>query len=156
MNKELFTDGWMFGLKGEKKRAVLLPHDAMQLQQRESDSPSGSGCAYFPGGIYTYEKRWHVPAEYADKKLILHFEGVYRNTTVKLNGVTVAENAYGYTPFWIDITDQVKAGGENLIEVEADNADVPNSRRYLPSCLALGGREDLYQPLRDQGKNAVP
>ena len=131
MNKVLFTDGWLFGLKGEEKRKVLLPHDAMQLQERESGSPSGSGCAYFPGGIYTYEKHWKVPAEYADKKLILHFEGVYRNTTVKLNGVTVAENAYGYTPFRIDITDRVKTGEENLIEVFADNADVPNNQRKI-------------------------
>ena len=130
MNKIVFTDGWLFGLKGEKKKKVLLPHDAMQLQERESSSPSGSGCAYFPGGIYTYEKHWNVPAEYADKKLILHFEGVYRNTTVKVNGVTAAENTYGYTPFWIDITDRVNAGEENLIEVLADNADVPNSRWY--------------------------
>ena len=130
MKKILFTEGWLYGLKGEEKHPVILPHDAMQLQQRDPEAKSGSGCAYFPGGFYTYEKRWTVPADCKDKQLILHFEGVYRNTVVKVNGTVVGHKHYGYIPFWMDITDSVRVGEENLIEVEADNRQTPNSRWY--------------------------
>lgn len=130
MEKLLFTDGWYYGLLGEGKHAVTLPHDAMQLQERNPNAKSGSGCAYFPGGYYTYEKQWNVPEDYRGKQLILHFEGVYRNTTVKINGSVVGQRHYGYIPFWIDITDFVRIGETNLIEVEADNSQTPNSRWY--------------------------
>lgn len=130
MQKILFTDKWFYGLKGEVKTPVILPHDAMQFQKRDPKAPSGSGCAYFPGGCYTYEKSWMAPEEYKGKQLILHFEGVYRNTTVKVNGKIVCEHVYGYSPFWIDITDAVRIGRENIIEVEADNSQTPNSRWY--------------------------
>ncbi len=149
MEKILFTDKWTYGLKGDTKIPVLLPHDAMQLQERDPEAKSGSGCAYFPGGCYTYEKTWMAPAEYEGKQLILHFEGVYRNTTVKVNGKVVCEHAYGYSPFWIDITDAVQAGKENLIEVEADNSQTPNSRWYSgggiyrPVWLWVGGKINI-------------
>lgn len=130
MKKVLFTDGWTYGLQGNEKHAVVLPHDAMQLQARDPNAKSGSGCAYFPGGCYTYEKQWNVPEEYRGKQLILHFEGVYRNTTVKINGTVVGRRHYGYIPFWIDITDFVRIGEVNLLEVEADNSQTPNSRWY--------------------------
>lgn len=139
MKKLLFTDKWSYGLKGEEKTPVCLPHDAMQLQERNPEAKSGSGCAYYPGGCYTYEKSWMVPDEYEGKQLILHFEGVYRNTTVKINGRVVCEHAYGYSPFWIDVTEAVRAGKENLIEVEADNSQTPNSRWY-----SGGG---IYRPI---------
>lgn len=129
MKKVLFTDRWTYGLKGEEKVAVALPHDAMQLQERHPDEKSGSGCAYFPGGIYTYEKTWTVPKEDMGKKVMLLFEGVYRNTIVKVNGQVVREKHYGYISFIADLTDALKEG-ENVIEVEADNSQTPNSRWY--------------------------
>ncbi len=146
MEKILFTDGWRYGLKGAEKRPVILPHDAMQLQRRHPDEKSGSGGAYFPGGVYCYEKLWQAPAEYAGKRLLLHFEGVYRNATVRVNGKTVGSWRYGYSPFRLDVTDAVRAGESNRIEVEADNSEVPNSRWYSgggiyrPVWLWVGGR----------------
>ena len=139
MKKELFTNGWFFGLKGEPKRPVVLPHDAMQLQERYPEADSGSGCAYFPGGIYTYEKQWEVPSSCEGQQLVLHFEGVYRNTVVKINGIVVGGRHYGYIPFWIDITEAVRFGEVNTIEVEADNSETPNSRWY-----SGGG---IYRPI---------
>lgn len=130
MKKVLFTDGWTYGLQGNEKHAVVLPHDAMQLQERDPNAKSGSGCAYFPGGIYTYEKKWVVPEYYRGKQLILHFEGVYRNTVVKVNGSVVGRKHYGYVPFLMDITPYVRICEENIIEVEADNSQTPNSRWY--------------------------
>lgn len=130
MKKLLFTEGWSYGLMGEEKHAVILPHDAMQLQERDPNAKSGSGCAYFPGGHYSYEKRWTPSEDYRNQQMILHFEGVYRNTVVKVNGIAAGGRHYGYIPFWVDITQLVRIGEENLIEVEADNSQTPNSRWY--------------------------
>lgn len=130
MKKIRFTDGWKFGFQGKEMKQVSLPHDAMLMSKREKDAASTSGGAYFLGDIYCYEKEWFVEEAFKEQKLILHFEGVYRNTTVWLNGKVVGEKKYGYAPFWIDVTDNVIYGESNLIRVEADNHETPNSRWY--------------------------
>ena len=46
---------------------ALYGKDAMITEERRADAPGGSGHGYFPGGIYTYEKVFHVPEEWRDK-----------------------------------------------------------------------------------------
>ena len=43
---------WKFCKKGSAEmKQVTLPHDAMLFEKRDPECGSGSGCAYFPGGI---------------------------------------------------------------------------------------------------------
>lgn len=59
-----FNRGWTFYIEGEReKKQVDLPHDAMIDGKRAKDALSGSGGAYFEGGIYHYSKEFDVPAE---------------------------------------------------------------------------------------------
>lgn len=37
-------------------KQITLPYDAMLSEQREPGNPSGTAGAYFPGGVYIYEK----------------------------------------------------------------------------------------------------
>ena len=60
------------------------------------------------------------------------FEGVYGRTSVEVNGIPVAEHAYGYTEFAVDISETV-CEGENIIKVTVDNHLEPNSRWYSGS-----------------------
>ncbi|MGX8688880.1 MAG: glycoside hydrolase family 2 protein, partial [bacterium] len=94
--------------------------------------PGGSGHAYFPGGIYEYEKTFEVTEDQAGKPMLLYFEGVYRNASVIVNGKEAGGCAYGYIPFAADLTDLVHAG-ENTVKVTADNSELPNSRWYSGS-----------------------
>ena len=80
MKKLAFCEGWTCNGK-----PVRLPHDAMISEKRNAKASDG-GHGYFPGGIYTYEKRFTAPAEWENKKVLIEFEGVYRNCTVSLNG----------------------------------------------------------------------
>ena len=113
-------------------KAVTLPHDAMLEETREADCRNGVNSGYFPGGKYTYEKTFEVSGEDIGKKLVLHFEGVYQNSKVYLNGKQVGAHKYGYTAFDVDISKAVQAG-ENHLRVEVDNSLEPNCRWYSGS-----------------------
>ena len=128
-----FNDNWLYD-----GNIISVPHDAMITANRHAKAPSGGGCAYFEGGIYTYEKVFTVPAEWEGKRIQLQFEGVYRNTKVYLNGTEVGGAAYGYIPFFVDLTDKITVG-DNTLKVVADNSAQPNSRWYT------GG--GIYRPV---------
>ncbi len=54
------------------------------------------------------------------------------NCDLWLNGAHIGSHVYGYTSFWVDITDTVKQTGNELL-VRVDNARQPNSRWYTGS-----------------------
>lgn len=124
------NDNWLFGKYGEAMRVVALPHDAMICEKRDADLDNGSAGGYFPGGKYIYEKV--LPDMLYGKKVIVCFDGVYRNSVIKLNGTTVFEHKYGYTRFFVDISESIIAG-KNVLRVEVDNSETPNSRWYTGS-----------------------
>lgn len=110
--------------------AVTIPHDAMLAEPRSELAASGINGAWFNGHDYLYEKHFTPGSELADKKLVLEFEGVYRKAEVSVNGQKLAFRPYGYTNFYVDVSDHLKIGQDNLIQVIARNADQPNSRWY--------------------------
>ena len=91
-------------------------------------SPHG----YFPGSVYTYEKVFTAPAEWEGKDILIEFEGIYKNATVSLNGKELCFHPYGYTGFFVELTDLIY-DGENTLTVVADNSRLPNSRWYSGS-----------------------
>lgn len=126
MQKILFNTNWM--LNGE---VVTLPHDAM-IKEKRSKEASDGGHGYFPGGIYSYSKKFVAPVEWADKNIFIEFEGVYKNSKVLLNGKEIGGQKYGYTGFFLPLT-ILKYGEENELTVIADNSKIPNSRWYTGS-----------------------
>lgn len=129
MKRQSFCDNWIYEPKGEKKESVVIPHDAMQYAKRSADALSGSGGAYYRGGIYEYERVFILPEEWKEKELFLQFEGVYCKAKVSVNGQKAGGCCYGYLPFFVNITPHLRVG-ENQIEVVADNSEQPNSRWY--------------------------
>ena len=138
MKKISFNTGWTCDGK-----AVQLPHDAQILETRGPKASDG-GHGYFPGGIYTYEKTFVAPADWEGKKVLVEFEGVYKNSTVSLNGNVIGGHKYGYTTFTVELTG-LNYGAENILTVVADNSKLPNSRWYTgsgiyrPVWLHVGG-----------------
>ena len=48
---------------------------------------SGGGAGgYFPGGAFEYRKTFSVPEEQRGRRVLLEFEGVYRDAMVYVNG----------------------------------------------------------------------
>lgn len=132
MRKQDFNHGWRFSKKGSSNAVtVTLPHDA-QITEKRSKEASDGGHGYFPGGIYTYEKIFTAPAAWEGKKVLIEFEGVYKNCTVSLNGKEIGGHKYGYTTFTLPL-ENLNYGGENTLTVVADNSKLPNSRWYTGS-----------------------
>ena len=132
MKRLNFNDNWIFIKEGKIGRAVTLPHDAMLEEKRTADCPNGKNSGYFPGGKYSYTKKFVVDKKDLNKEISLLFEAVYRNATIKVNGQIAAKHKYGYTEFTVDITPYVKEG-ENVVEVNVDNSLEPNCRWYSGS-----------------------
>lgn len=129
MKKIAFNDNWSFYRQGDgDKRKVALPHDAQILEKRSRDASNG-GHGYFPGGVYIYEKTFIAPADWEGKTILVEFEGIYKNSTVSLNGVEIGGHKYGYTTFSVELTG-IRYGEENILIVIADNSKLPNSRWY--------------------------
>ncbi len=106
---------------------VKLPHDAM-LQHRPYDkSALGGHSGYRDGGHFCYSKSLEIEDPMA-AKYILHFDGVYENAALYVNGNLILRHPYGYTPFLADITPYLE-NGKNEIRVMTNNK-APNSRWY--------------------------
>ena len=62
--------------------------------------------------------------------MLLDFEGIMYTADVLLNGQLVGGTNYGYVGFEIDLSDRLRYGEDNLIEVIADTREPGNSRWY--------------------------
>ncbi|MDQ8179135.1 glycoside hydrolase family 2 TIM barrel-domain containing protein [Pelagicoccus sp. SDUM812005] len=133
------TQGWEFARvqpgAAPRWQEVSVPHDWSIDLVRSAAEPSAGGGGFFPTGSGRYRLELPAPKRWIDQKLILDFEGVYRNATVYVNGAQKWTTESGYTPFSIDITEEVELGASNLIEVHVDNSAQPNSRWYTGSGL---------------------
>lgn len=131
MKRQDFNQDWKYHKEGSsQKEIVTLPHDAMIHEKRDPKSPGGHANAYFPGGVYIYEKDFFVPKEWEEKHVELEFGGIYKNSKVFLNGQEAGGRPYGYVPFTVSADGFLKYGEENSIRVVADNSQLPNSRWY--------------------------
>ena len=109
-------------------KKISIPFDAMLLDERTLDSMGGPNISWIDCKDYVFERTLTIGNELKGKTLVLEFEGVYHNAEVFLNDELVAKRPYGYTNFYVDITDKVNYGADNLIKVNAYNSDQPNSR----------------------------
>jgi beta-galactosidase len=113
-----------------KTSVVDLPHDYSITLERDPDSPGGASNGFFPGGSVVYEKKLFIPVEWKEKEVVLEFEGVYMNATVRFNNQIVAQHPYGYTSFHCDLTPYLLFDRDNVIRVTVNNTSMPNTRWY--------------------------
>ena len=141
MNKQLWNTGWeitpgvtnpfeaFFGTVA-KPAPVILPQDAMILEERSPDAPSGNQTGYYPVKSYTYTKTFFAPAAWEGKQITVEFEGVMAKAAVYLNGELVTKNGYGYNQFFADLNPFLRYGEENKIEVLAISHE--HASRWYP------------------------
>jgi beta-galactosidase len=72
-------------------------------------------------GIAWYRKRFDLPADSADKKVFLEFEGIRQAGEFYINGKHIGRHENGITAFGFDISALVQPG-ENVIAVRIDNS----------------------------------
>nr|WP_321485320.1 glycoside hydrolase family 2 TIM barrel-domain containing protein [uncultured Draconibacterium sp.] len=115
-------------------RVLDVPHDFSIEQPFDSAYTTGAGGGYTYCGIGWYRKQFVTEKEYADKKLWILFDGVYRNSEVWINGHFLGIRPYGYSSFYYELTPYLNPVGENnLIAVKVNTSEQPNSRWYTGS-----------------------
>ena len=141
-NKLLFDFDWKFALGDYPEaykpnfndtswKTLNLPHDYSIEQPFDSLAPSGGGGGYAFGGIGWYRKKFTLGKESENKKVVILFDGVYRNSEVWINGKYLGIRPYGYSSFSYDLTPYLNAANkENIIAVKVDTKKQMNSRWY--------------------------
>ncbi len=132
MKKIGFNTDWTCRCLTREEPAVqvTIPHDAMISELRSPDSRGEGNIGWYIGGDYEYSKTFVPPAEWEGQHILMEFEGVYHNAEVWMNGGKLAFRPYGYTNFYMDLTDALRFGEDNELKVIARNDDQPNSRWY--------------------------
>ncbi len=98
-----FDDSKWESLQVPHDWAVALPFVVEEVLVGHGGKPVGRD---FPeSSIGWYRRKIEVKPEDAGKRIVLEFDGVYRNATVFVNGHWVCENLSGYVPFEVDVTD---------------------------------------------------
>ena len=143
---ESMNFGWEFRLNNEGEwRKVDVPHD-FQIEQpwvapAADEKPDNTDVAaniksrlssrgFKEMGKGYYRRHYTPAAEMKGQRVMLDFEGIMYTADVLVNGQHVGGTDYGYVGFEIDITDNLKYGEDNLIEVVADTREPGNSRWY--------------------------
>ncbi len=131
-SQQLFDDGWLFTHNGTSA-TVNLPHDWDIFTAPDPETGiTGTGGGWYHAGKAEYKKYFATPRAEVVK---LHFEGVYQNAVVMVNGQKAGQHAYGYTPFTVDITQYLfkEKKRKNEVKVVVDNSQQPNCRWYSGS-----------------------
>ena len=140
--EQLFNEGWQFHKgdipNGEQNindtttwRNVTLPHD-WSIEGPFSDEWA-SATGYLPGGIGWYKKTFDVPASWQSKNVFVYFDGVYKNSTVWLNGHYIGNRPNGFIAFEYELTKYLNYNGKNILTVKVDHSDFADSRWYTGS-----------------------
>lgn len=125
-----FNNGWGFvklgygteqddmrAVSDEEWQSVTLPHDWL---------------IYDTANLYEDSTGWYRKYIMLEKeegrRYLIHFDGVYMDSTVYVNGLEAGTNHYGYSAFEYDITELLHTG-ENEIVVQVRHKS-PNSRWY--------------------------
>ncbi len=99
----------------------------------DSESIGGKHSGYTVGGIGWYRKHLKMPQADSGKIIYINFDGIYTNSKIWVNGKLVCTQPYGYSAFWIDISDLLYfSEEENIIAVQVNNNKV-SSRWYSGS-----------------------
>jgi beta-galactosidase len=107
---------WLFNGK-----LVTLPHTNIELPWHSFDDKSYEFVSH-------YRRPFRAPASWQGKRVFVDFAGVMTAAKVSINDHRFEEYRGGYTPFSFELTEHLKFGGDNVLEVEVDSterADIP-------------------------------
>ena len=102
----------------------------VQNGETEASEKTGRTGALPHIGTGWYRNTFTLPQFKNGKRALLVFEGAMSEPQVYLNGKKVGEWGYGYSYFYIDITNDIIAGKENTLAVKLTNKEY--SSRWYP------------------------
>ncbi len=77
-----------------------------------------------------YRRKINVPESYHGKRLYLIFDGIMAFPQVYVNGKFAGKWDYGYNSFYLDVTDFLQTGNDNVLAIHVDTR--PHDSRWYP------------------------
>jgi hypothetical protein len=114
------------GTDDSKWIAVSLPHTWSTYETTGELHPfirnaSENDNPYWWTGWGWYRKHFSISKEYQGRRVFIEFEGVQKYCKVWINGKYLGDHKGGYGSFDFDITQYIKAEGDNVIAVAVNN-----------------------------------
>ncbi len=135
--QDVTLDGeWQLTI-GNNTHTVTVPHTYNVMKEYEDYA-----------GEAVYQRTLPITPDMKGKTVRLHFEAVYHDAIVFVNGQKVGEHiGKGYTPFSFDITKNLNFNAENTLEVRTSNA---YSDKQLPYMRSFDWNNDggIYRSVR--------
>jgi len=123
--------------------------DKKQIGPFSEDSPGQASTGHVVGGTAWYRKHFRLNAD-TTKIVTIHFDGVYMNSDVWLNGKHLGKHPYGYTPFSLELSPYLNPpGADNVLAVQVKN-EGKNSRWYSGSGIFRHVWLTVTEPVRVQ------
>ena len=143
LRKIKFNEGWVFQLSEKEQaskdelddlawKSVSIPHDWSIEGEIKEDNPSGSQGGFYPCGLGFYRKSFEFDSSWAEKRVLITFDGIISNSEVWINGHYLGKRPNGYVGITYDLTPHLNTG-ENTLVVKVDNSAQPGSRWYTGS-----------------------
>jgi len=109
-------------------RTVNLPHDwAVELPFVDVNDKTVNDHGYKPLGrefpstsIGWYRRMFTIPRNDEKNRIVVRFDGVFRDCKVWFNGFFLGEHLSGYSDFDFDVTDYANFGGKNVLVVRVN------------------------------------
>jgi hypothetical protein len=105
---------------------VQTPHDSL-IDSAPSHELCPSGCSgrsYIPRYVSWYRKSFSAPQEWEGSAVWLYFDGIFRETTIYLNGQNITSHTAGYTSFAVRLDGnglEYGASSKNVLAVFVDS-----------------------------------
>jgi len=112
-----------------KWQSVSVPHDWAISEATLVDGDGNTGKLPWKGEGW-YRRKLDINAATVGKHIYLVFDGVMSSPEVYVNGKFAGKWDYGYNSFYVDITNLVQSGGDNILAVHADTRN--HDSRWYP------------------------
>jgi len=109
-----------------------LPHDWSIEGEYSQNNSTDWESGFLSAGIGWYRKTLKWEYSWKNKQVKIHFEGVYLNSDVWINGHHLGHRPNGYIGFEYDLTDYLLKG-DNIIAVRVDQSKPLTGRWYTGS-----------------------
>ena len=127
---------WQVQAQDQTWRDLKVP-GSLESQIAELRSYSGQAV---------YKKELPIPETWKGKRILLKFGAVDWLAEVSVNGESIGAHEGGYTPFQFDITDQIKIGEWNDLEVAVTDVTPERSFATLVFDEIPHGRQGWHGP----------
>lgn len=143
-DEQSFDEGWKFiqqdvknaervKFSDAKWRTLDLPHDWTVEGKFDRKHPTTDRCGYLPTGVGWYRKTIDVPKHWKEKNVAIRFDGVFRNSTVWVNGNKMGSRPYGWISSEYDLSEIVDSDDSITVAVRVDNSMQHAARWYTGS-----------------------